>query len=310
MPNKEIHFVYFGGEPIGVPVLIGLQAAGLSPSLIIASPDRPVGRKQVMTPPPVKVWAEERGIEVWQPETWRGDEARATATAKLQSLAADVFVVVAYNHILPQWLLDLSPNGVINVHPSLLPKLRGASPIRTAIKDDLRDQIGVSIMLLDDQMDHGPILIQQPLPITITDDQWPVSGPFMDSALAHLGGALLANTLPLYLNGEITPTEQNHDKATYCGRLSKADAELSDFDPNNLPSGDVARHYMNMVAAFVGIGDTWFTHAGKRIKIKEAEYVHDTFRPLVVIPEGKGPQAFSAWHQANCTASNDQCGTV
>lgn len=305
MSSENINFVYFGGEPLGVPVLEELKASGRLPQLVICSPDKPVGRTQVMTPPPVKVWAEANGIKVWQPESWRGEEARATAEGVLAPLHADVFVVVAYNFILPQWLLDLSPNGVINVHPSLLPKLRGASPIRSAIINDEREHIGVSVMLLDQQMDHGPILTQKPMPIA--NEHWPMSGPELDLALARLGGALLADTLPRYLKGKITPTEQNHDEATYCGRLTKVDSQL-ELDPCALPSGATARRLLNKVAAFTGIGDTWFLHNGKRVKIKAAECADGTFRPLIVVPEGKPAQNFTAWHQANCTGRNDHAG--
>ena len=288
---SKIRTVYFGGEPLGVPVMEELYLSGITPDLVVASPDKPVGRKQIMTPPPVKVWAQEKGIEVYQPDSYK-DDSEAGPRAKLAVQDWDVFIVVAYNYILPQWLLDIPKHGVINVHPSMLPLLRGASPIRTAIKDDLREAIGVTIMKMDATMDHGPILDQ--MPMHITDENWPVSGPELDLALARMGGAMLADTLREYLDGHIEPQEQDHDMATYCGRLTKADSEL-EINPHKLPTSNKAYQAWLKINAFAGIGGTYFMHNGKRIKINEAEFSHGKLRLLTLIPEGKSSVAFDTW---------------
>lgn len=290
--KSDINFVFFGGEPLGVPVLEELKAAGMIPSLIICSPDKPVGRKQVMTPPPVKIWAETNEIETWQPEGYKGAAAQEAVQAKLTLLNADVFVVVAYNFILPQWLLDIPKQGVVNVHPSMLPLLRGASPIRTALKDDMREAIGVTIMQMDAQMDHGPILDQMPL--IIADENWPKAGPKLDKKLAQMGGEMLAEVLPEYLADGIIPQEQDDAQATYCGRLSKADSEL-EINPRKLPTSNKAYRAWLKINAFMGMGDTWFMHEGKRIKIKEAEFTMGKLRLLTVIPEGKSAMPFDLW---------------
>jgi len=294
MSTAKPRIAYFGGEPLGVPVLEELYLTGITPDLIVASPDKPVGRKQVITPPPVKVWAVEKEIEVYQPESYKGDAAQAVKET-LSSSDWDIFVVVAYNHILPQWLLDIPKHGVINLHPSMLPFLRGASPIRTAIKDDLRDQIGVTIMQMDATMDTGPILDQ--MPMIISDENWPIPGPKLDLALARMGGAMLADVLREYLAGEIIPQDQDHTMATYCSRLTKADSEL-ELNPRKLPTSNKARQAWLKINAFMGIGDTWFMHEGKRIKIKEAEFSMGKLRLLTVIPEGKPAIDFDTWHQA------------
>tara|TARA_B100000508_G_scaffold38018_1_gene29785 strand:- start:3005 stop:3886 length:882 start_codon:yes stop_codon:yes gene_type:complete len=289
---EKIRFVFFGGEPLSVPVLEELKVENQLPELIVCSPDKPVGRKQVMTPPPVKVWAEENGIEVFQPTSYKDESTRE----KLETVDADLFVVVAYNKILPKWLLDLPKHGTLNVHPSLLPKLRGASPIRTAIKDDLREDIGVTVMLLDEEMDHGPILDQIIVPIA--DENWPVSGPELDLALARTGGALLSSTLPEWIAGNIDPQEQDHEQATYCGKLTKADSEL-EIDPLNLPTGDAAWQAWLKINAFIGIGDTFFMHEGKRVKISEAELNNDQNLQInKVIPEGKSETDFNNYLQS------------
>lgn len=292
--KEKTKIAYFGGEPLGVPVLEELKLTGITPDLIVASPDKPVGRKQILTAPPVKVWAEEAGIEVYQPESYKGEVGEAVR-AQLEAQDWDVFIVVAYNHILPQWLLDIPKHGVINVHPSMLPFLRGASPIRTAIKDDLRDQIGVTIMQMDATMDTGPILDQ--MPMEISDDNWPLSGPELDLALARMGGAMLADVLREYLAGYIEPQEQDHDMATYCGRLSKSDSEI-ELNPRKLPTSNKAYQAWLKINAFAGIGDTWFMYEGKRIKIKEAEFTMGKLRLHTVIPEGKSAMPFAVWYES------------
>lgn len=288
--QEKPRFVYFGGEPLGVPVLDELEQAGLLPALVVCNPDRPVGRKQELTPPPVKKWAEERNIEVYQPDSYKNNAAQAKLTGQVW----DLFVVVAYNSILPQWVLDIPQHGVLNVHPSLLPSLRGASPIRSTIMNDQRDALGVTVMLMDEKMDHGPILDQLMLPVS--DENWPVSGPELDQALAQAGGSLLAATIPEWLAGSIEPQEQQHEAATYCGKLTKADSELV-IDPHNLPVGTDAWNIWLKINAFKGIGDTFFMHNGRRVKVSGAEYADSRLNLTTVIPEGKSPMDFAQYKE-------------
>jgi methionyl-tRNA formyltransferase len=174
----------------------------------------------------------------------------------------------------------------------MLPFLRGASPIRTAIKDDLRDQIGVTVMQMDVTMDTGPILDQ--MPMLISDDNWPLPGPELDLALARMGGAMLADVLREYLAGAIIPQEQDHSLATYCGRLTKADSEL-ELNPHKLPTSNKAYQAWLTINAFEGIGGAWFMHDGKRVKIKEAKFSMGKLRLITVIPEGKPAVDFNVW---------------
>lgn len=280
-------FAYFGGEPLAVPVLEKLAKANLIPSLIVCSPDRPTGRKQILTPPPAKVWAQEHNIEVAQPETYKDNEF---IKEKLTAKDWDVFVVVAYNFILPQWLLDIPRRGTINVHPSLLPKLRGASPIRTALLENLPSEVGVSVMLLDEKMDHGPILKQ--IEFDFENCSWPLSGPILDKKLADMGGELLAEVLPAWVGDELSPQEQDHKEASYCGRFNKDDSELK-IDPANLPAGEAGRRAWYAINAFAGIGETFFNHNGKRVKIVKADFVGGRLQILRVVPEGKKEIEFS-----------------
>jgi methionyl-tRNA formyltransferase len=303
MSASKLKFVYFGGEPLGVPVLEALKSAGYVPGLVVASPDRPVGRKHVLTPPPVKVWAEANQIPVIQPESFptnpitpTTNEPTDSPTAGLGALVEnewDLFIVVAYNHILPSWLINLPTHKTLNVHPSLLPLLRGASPIRSAILRDMREELGVSIMLLDHKMDHGPVITQKRL--AIAAENWPMRGPELDAELATLGGKLLVAALPAYCAGELIPQAQEHEYATYCGKFDKTDSQLT-LDPHHLPTGPEAVATLRTVYALMGGPDTYFIHNDQRLKILDAQLSPDgTLMITKVTPAGKGPQLFSDW---------------
>ena len=285
-------FAYFGGEPLGIPVLQELKDNNLLPSLIVCNPDRPVGRSQELTAPPLKLWAQKNDIAVFQPASYK-DPADFTI---LSEQDWDVFVVVAYNFILPNWLLEIPDRGALNVHPSLLPSLRGASPIRTAIKENLVNDIGVTVMLLDEEMDHGPILEQEQfLP---NASKWPLPGPVLDGFLGKMGGRLLSDVLPAWVRDELSPQEQDHEAATYCGKLTKADSELT-INPQKTPVGKYATICWHKIQAFEGIGNTFFIHEDKRVKITKAELTNGgSLRLLRVVPEGKSEMDFSQYLQS------------
>ncbi len=288
---NNLKIAYFGGEPIGVPVLEELKAANILPDLIICNPDRPAGRGKQLAAPPVKAWAQQHEIETWQPINLKDQTA---VTEKLSQY--DLFVVVAYNRILPEWLIELPKYKTLNVHPSLLPLLRGPSPIRTAILEDNRDAVGVSVMLMDAAMDHGPILAQQTLPII--DALWPINGLTLDAALANLGGALLAATIPEWIAGDISPQEQDHDLATYTQKLSKADGELQ-IDPHHLPVGQAAHEAFLKIQAYAGWPGTFFMHNDIRIKITMAKCLENSLQLTTIIPEGKKSIDFKTWIQSH-----------
>lgn len=287
--EKIPKIAFFGGEPLGLPALQALIRAGLTPELVVCNPDRPSGRGQELTPPPIKSWALQHNLSVFQPTTFKNQDELSI----IINTEWDLFVVVAYNFILPKWFLEIPKHGVVNVHPSLLPKLRGASPIRTAILKNLRDEVGVSIMLMDEQMDHGPILAQTPL----TLNEWPISGPLLDDMLAQIGGDMLARTIPRWLAGDITPVEQEHVAATYTKKFEKADAELL-INPLNLPTGEEAKEALLKINAFAGMADCFFFDNGKRVKIKGAVLTDGALALTRVTPEGKKEMDFSAYLQS------------
>lgn len=283
MNDQQLKIAFFGTPDIAVWVLEELASFSIVPTLVVTNPDRKQGRGLELTPTPVKVWAQEHAIPVFQPETLSDKDQLKTLTSQ----SWDLFVVVAYGAIMPKWLLELPKHGTINVHPSLLPKLRGASPIRTALLQSL-DDVGVTIMLMDEKMDHGPILAQME-----TKLHFPVMGRKLDIALARQGGALLADTIPKWVQGKITPREQEHAEATFSKKITKEMGELN-LDPLALPKGRDAYEMYRKICAFDGNPGTYFFHNGKRIKITQAhmEDENDELHLLKVVPEGKKEMDF------------------
>ncbi|HVM73960.1 MAG TPA: methionyl-tRNA formyltransferase [Candidatus Paceibacterota bacterium] len=275
---NDIRFVFFGTAPLAIDILDALEHAGYIPSLIVAGPDSLEPRKKTVVLPPEKVWALERSIEVMQPK-----KIDTAFIASLKKSPWDIFVVASYGKILPKSLLDIPKHGVLNVHPSLLPRLRGPSPIRSAILNDDRN-IGVSIIVLDEQMDHGPIIAQK----TVSFEDWPPCGRDLDALLAQEGGRLLAEYMPKWVRGEISAHEQNHDLATYCYMIKKEDG-LIDLN---------ADAYQNLlkIRAYDGWPGTYalFEKDDRemRVKILDALIVCDALEILRVIPEGKKEMSY------------------
>lgn len=275
---------FFGTPQIAVWVLDELEKAGIVPSLIVTNPDAPQGRKMVVTPSPVALWANERSIEALKPERLSSE----AVVEKLTHAGCELFVVAAYGKIIPKAVLSIPKYGVINVHPSLLPKLRGASPIRSAILEDM-NPTGVSIMLLTEGLDEGPVLSQEAFPVA--EDAWPIRGTELDELLARSGGKLLARVIPKWIAGEITPKEQEHSKATYSKKITK-DMGLIDL------SGDPAEN-LRKIRAFDGWPGTYFFYQknGKdiRVKVLDAVIEQGVLHIKKVIPEGKSEMDFETF---------------
>ena len=208
--------IFMGTSGFAVPALSGLVEAGLQVVAVYTQPDRPAGRGRRLLPSPVKQWAERQGLPLLQPASVRS----AGAVEELRALRPDVIVVAAYGKLLPQVLLDIPPRGVVNIHPSLLPRYRGASPIVAAILGG--DEVtGVTVMLVDAGLDSGPTLAQRREPISATD-----TAESLGHRLARRGGELLVETLPSWLSGELEPKPQDDSEATYCQRIRKEDGKI------------------------------------------------------------------------------------
>lgn len=183
---------------------------------VLTQPDRPTDRRQMLTSPPIKLLAKQLGIPIFQPEKLRNPET----IKKIQELAPDLIVVTAYGQIIPQAILEIPKHGAINVHASLLPRHRGASPIQAAISAD-EPETGITIMLMDEQLDHGPVLAQASLPIAPDE-----TGASLSQKLSELGAQLFTATIPEWLAGKINPQEQNHRQATMTKLLTRNDGRI------------------------------------------------------------------------------------
>lgn len=247
-----------------------LRALSEQPYMItvVTQPDRPAGRGGKLAPPPVKVAAQELGLPILQPETLRDPELRA----QLAQLKPEVTVLVAYGEYIAPSLLDLPRRGSVNLHPSLLPRWRGSTPIQSAILAG-DETTGVSIILMDKGLDTGPILAQRGVPIQPED-----TSPQLSERLAIMGAELLAETLPRWLRAEIEPTPQTDEGATLTRTLKKEDG-LIDW---NTPAEQIARQ-VRALQPWPGAYTYW---QGRLLKILRARPIstttHDPAKPGTV----------------------------
>lgn len=273
MKKNSPKIAFFGTSEISVIVLEELKKAGLTPALVITMPDKPKGRKLVMTPPPAKVWALENKINFVQPK--KLDEVLLKLLRKGDF---DLFIVASYGKILKQELLALPKRGTLNVHPSLLPRLRGASPVISAILGDEK-KTGVTIMLLNEGMDSGPIIAQASVEVK----PWPPKARELAELLVSEGAKLLTEVIPKWIDGKIKPEEQDESKATFTKKIAKEDG-LIELDGNA---------YQNLlkIRGFDRWPGTYFfaeRHGKKtRVKITDADIENGNLKIKRVIPEGK-----------------------
>ncbi|GMV90233.1 MAG: methionyl-tRNA formyltransferase [Candidatus Hydrogenedentota bacterium] len=212
--------VFFGTPELAVPTLAAV-AEHHDVLAVVCQPDRPRGRGRKPEPPPTKAWALDRGIPVVQPEKLNDGSFEHW----LKGQAPQVCTLAAYGRILKQPLLDVPPHGFLNVHPSLLPKYRGPSPIQSAILEG-ETETGVTIMKISLEMDAGDIQLQERVPIQPED-----TGETLTARLAMLGGEMMVRALDLVNRGEATFTPQDESAATYCKLFEKADGRIDWTQP-------------------------------------------------------------------------------
>lgn len=268
MAAPKIDFVYFGTPAVAAETLRRLIERGLVPKAVVTAPDAPKGRGLVMTPPETKVVAEVNGIPVLAPET-----LDASAIESIRALGADFAVVVAYGKIFPDELIAAFPKGAINVHYSLLPKYRGATPMEAALLAG-DTETGVTIQKLDRELDAGDILVQRTVPIEPTE-----TARELRPRLIALGAEMLVELLPRFAGGDVTPTPQDHAQATRARKFKKADGELD----LSAPADENWRKYR----AYADTIGTYFFKDGVRYKITDASFENGYFTINRVIPEGK-----------------------
>jgi len=272
MPS-DIKVIFMGTPELSATVLNSLNDAGYNVILSISQPDKPVGRKHILTAPPAKVQAEELGIEVYQPDSLKTDEAYEFIKAK----EPDLIVTAAYGKILPQRMLDIPKFGCINVHASLLPKYRGAAPVQYSILNG-DDVTGVTIMKMDAGMDTGDILTQVEVPIDIDDHT-----DSLMAKLADAGAKLLLETIEDYIAGKITSIPQDADKVTVTYPIKPEDAIL-----DLTKSAREVHDKIRALSAWPGCSTTF---NGKRIKIYDSKLDtddSDTAEPGEVTVASKG----------------------
>lgn len=255
MLPKDLKVVFFGTPHFVIPIAEALYN-NFNLTGVVTSQDKPVGRKQILTPSPIKTWAMEHQIPVFNIEEID------------QAMSAQLFVVAAYGKIIPKSTIDIPEFGALNIHPSLLPKYRGPSPIQQTILNGDEDS-GVTIIKLDEKMDHGPIVTAREIRLSHQDTFESLSTKMFD-----VSSSLLVKVIPTFIKGEIEIKEQNHTEATYTKIVTKEDGY---FDINNPPPKEKLDR---MIRAYYPWPTAWTRWEGKIVK----------FLPGTMIQmEGKSP---------------------
>ena len=279
-------FLYFGTPYVASDTLAYLVEHGYRPLAVVTSPDAPRGRGLTLTPSETKAYALAEGLPVLTPEKLTDE-----VIEELRGYGASYAIVVAYGKILPQKLIDAFPLGILNIHYSLLPKYRGASPVEEALKQG-ETVTGVSIQQMVYELDAGDVLAVRETPIAPTE-----TTRELRPRLVTLGAELLVETLPSFEEGAASRTPQDHATATFSKKIRKEMGEL------NL-AGDALDNW-NRYRAYAESPGTYFfvEKDGKRIRVKvrSAEFVDGVFTPLRVVPEGKTETDFASlrtqgWH--------------
>lgn len=250
--SPHVRIVFFGSPDFALPSLDTLVAAGHDVVLAVSQPAKPVGRSAELSDPPVARRARELAIPVFQPPTLRDD----AAVARLADTKADLFVVVAYGKILAQRILDLPRHGCVNVHGSVLPRWRGASPVQAALLAG-DSETGVSIMRMEAGMDTGPVFAVSRTPIGEDEDAGTLS-----ARLARDGAALLVATLPRIAAGEAEAAEQDDALATLCPKIRREDGRVDFARP--------AIELLRRLRAFTPWPGLFAFRGGRRVKLLAA----------------------------------------
>lgn len=256
-----MRIVFAGTTEFGIPTLEKLIADGHELLFVITNPDRPTGRKQELSATPIKKWAQGKNIRILTPETI------SLVYDEIALPKPDILLVAAYGQIIPKEILDIPKFGSVNIHGSILPKYRGASPIQFALLNG--DKItGVTLIKMDEKMDHGPIIGSSTIFIDDKDNF-----QTLYKKLADLSAALCADILPKFIRGEISANEQVHEQATFTKMLRKEDGRI-DWTRK-------ASEIINQIRALNPEPGTWSNLSGKTVKIVEA---HILTEPKIELP--------------------------
>ena len=266
--QTNLKWAFIGTDIFAVKVLETLIMNNLLPSLIVTTPDTPQGRHLTLTPSPVKLWVIENKVEFVQ---------SLSSIPSIPSNPYELFLVASYGKIIPEKIFKLPKRGTLNIHPSLLPKYRGASPIQSAILNGDKET-GVTIMMIDKEVDHGAIVAQEKFELNNEE-----TFESLRDSMAKLGAELLTKILPDWLDGKIKATEQNHSEATFTKKITKQDGEIKLTD-------DPIINYRKYRALSPKPGIYFFDSNNKRVIIKQAKLENGKFTPLRITPEGSKEQ--------------------
>lgn len=271
--------IFFGSSVMSVKVLNAMRVYGIEIDYILTVPDKPQGRKLTLTPNPTKTWALEHGIKCLE-----FNKLDDVAYEVIKDISPKLFIVASYGKIIPERFLNIPVYGALNIHPSKLPYLRGASPIQFTILEDMNNT-AVSIIKMDKEMDHGPIFAQEDVDISkITN--WPIGYSEMELITANIGAKLIAENIDSYIEGSLELKEQDHSKATFTKKITKEDGLI---DPWNYTKESYLK-----IKAFEEWPGTYF-FVDKIIKgesrkiraiVKGASWVDDKLVITKVVPEG------------------------
>lgn len=269
---KEKKIAFWGSPEIALTVLEKLKEGGLIPNLIITQSDKRQGRKMLLTPPPVKTWAEKNNVDFSQPE-----KLDKNFIDFLKKEDWDLFILVAYGKIISKEILNIPKKGILNLHPSLLPLYRGATPIHSTILNGDKES-GVTIILLDEEMDHGDILDQRKITLWQEDFSEMPTQSELENKLAILGAELLLEIVPVYLEGGIFLQEQAHQFAIYCQKFKSEDSliDLSD---------DPFKNFLK-IKAFDKWPKAHYFENEKRVLIKDAVLENGKLKITKILKEG------------------------
>lgn len=270
-----MNLIFIGTPEFGAIILEGMVKNKYKPILVVTSPDKPVGRKQILTPPPVKEVALKYKIPLLQPEKIQ------EAKDEIKKLDPDIIIVAASGYFLPKEILEIPKYGCLNIHPSLLPQYRGPSPVQFTILNGDK-KTGVTIMLIDERMDHGPIINQRTLEINNKETK-----ESLTEKLADLGTNLMLETIPQWIKGKMKPEPQDETKAVYSKILTKMDGEI-----NWQKKAEELEREVRAYFPWPGSYTTWKEkRGGKLIKIKilrsriyktSGDIIYPTGKTLVV----------------------------
>jgi methionyl-tRNA formyltransferase len=281
-----MNYVFFGTPRFAEIVLSDLIADHFVPAAIVCNPDRPLGRKKIVTPPPTKQLILDKKLStlVLQPEKL-DDEL----VAQLRALQPDFFVVAAYAKIIPHAVLSVPRIGTLGTHPSLLPAYRGASPIQSVILAG-ETKTGSTIYAMDEKMDHGAIFAQEEIPLeALTTDYCT-----LEEQLAKLSARLLIKTIPALLDGSAVPRTQDESRASFTKKFitDNGFVEQSELDAALAGNSDKAELIVRTINALNPEPGAWTLQNGKRVKLLEARMDGGALKLVTIQEEGQKPKTF------------------